>query len=129
MYKCNDCLKEFKYNYLLKRHNNNKHKCISISNIIEKSNNINNSKINKNEEYEFARSSWASGAFENMLKDLPSNIFDNTKPNLRIVVSDVRFLHEAKKIKEMGGILIKIDINKKNVTGFQLVILFSNFIH
>lgn len=65
--------------------------------------------LSKKNDYESVKMHWASGAFENMIRDLPSNIFDTTKPNFRVVVSDVRFLHEAKKIKEMGGILIKIE--------------------
>lgn len=65
--------------------------------------------LNKEKDYDFARTHWSNGAFESMLKDLPTNIFDTTKPNFRVIVSDVRFLHEANKIKEMGGILIKIN--------------------
>jgi hypothetical protein len=65
--------------------------------------------ITKKEEYEINRNFWANGAFENMLKDLPSNFFDTTKPNFRVVVADVRFKHEADKLKEMGGILIRVN--------------------
>lgn len=31
-----------------------------------------------------------------------------TDPNLKIIISDVRFLHEAKAVKEIGGKLIRI---------------------
>lgn len=69
--------------------------------------------MKQEEEYKINRTYWSNGAFENMLKDLPSNIFDITKPNFRIVISDVRFKHEANKLKEMGAILIKIKRNTK----------------
>jgi hypothetical protein len=65
--------------------------------------------ITKKEEYEINRMYWSNNTFEKMLKDLPVNLYDTTKPIFRVVVSDVRFKHEAKKIKEMGGILIKIN--------------------
>lgn len=72
--------------------------------------------LDRKNDYISAKTHWSSGAFENMLKDLPSNIFDTTKPNFRVIVSDVRFVHEANKIKKMGGILIKIDRdNQKNI--------------
>lgn len=64
--------------------------------------------INKKDEYEKTKMFWSNGAFENILRDLPTNIFDTTKPNFRVVVSDVRFKHEADRLREMGAVLIKI---------------------
>lgn len=63
------------------------------------------------DEYHKSKSHWSNDVFESMIRDIPANIFDHTRPNFRVVVSDVRFVHEAKKIKEMGGILIKINRN------------------
>lgn len=63
---------------------------------------------NKKNEYEKNRLYWSNKSFESIMLDLPTNIFDTSKPNLRVVVSDVRFEHEAKKLKEMGAFLIKI---------------------
>lgn len=68
--------------------------------------------LNKKDEYIRTRLFWSNGAFKNILMDLPSNIFDTSKPNFRVIVSDVRFKHEADKLKEMGAVLIKI---KRNV--------------
>lgn len=64
---------------------------------------------NKFEEYQKNKVYWSNNMFEALIKDIPHSLFENTKPNFRVVVADIRFLHEAKKIKEMGGILIKID--------------------
>ena len=64
--------------------------------------------------YELNKLYWSSNVFDNMMRDIPSNFFDVSKPNFRVVVSDVRFIHEAKKIKEMGGILIKVDRNTED---------------
>lgn len=69
--------------------------------------------LNEENTYEKNRSFWSVGAFESMLKDLPSNIFDTSKPNFRVVVADVRFKHEASRLKEMGAVLIKINRNIK----------------
>lgn len=66
---------------------------------------------NKKNEYERSKLFWSNSNFKNILMELPSNIFDTTKPNFRVVVSDVRFKHEADKLKEMGAILIKIKRN------------------
>ena len=60
------------------------------------------------EEYNKNKMYWSSNVFETMMRDIPSNIFDHSKPYFRVVVTDIRFLHEANKIKEMGGILIKL---------------------
>ena len=49
MYKCNNCDKLFKYNYLLLRHNNNKKKC-NINEDINGNINDNNQIININNE-------------------------------------------------------------------------------
>lgn len=67
--------------------------------------------VNKKDEYVRSKLFWSDAAFKNILMDLPSNIFDTSKPNFRVVVSDVRFKHEADKLKEMGAVLIKIRRN------------------
>jgi len=65
------------------------------------------------ETYRINKLYWSNGVFDNILRDIPSNLFETSKPNFRVVVSDVRFIHEANKIKEMGGILIKISRETK----------------
>jgi hypothetical protein len=56
---------------------------------------------------------WTNSILEAMMKGLPHTFLDNLRPHLRIVISDIRFQHEADKVKELGGILIKINRDTK----------------
>lgn len=55
------------------------------------------------------RSSWSTNVFDAMLKDLPYSFLDEIRPHIRVVISDIRFQHESNKIKELGGILIRVN--------------------
>lgn len=59
------------------------------------------------------KTTWSNSVFDNMIKGLPHDFLYKNNPSLKIVVSDIRFLHEAKKIKDLNGLLIKINRNNK----------------
>ena len=61
----------------------------------------------KSTQYEKVFSIWSNSIFEAMWKGLPHD-FLNVQPYLRVVISDIRFQHEADKIKDLGGILIRV---------------------
>jgi len=47
--------------------------------------------------------------FEVPMKVLPYSFLNECKSNTKVVISDIRFLHESNKVKELGGTLIKIN--------------------
>jgi hypothetical protein len=63
-------------------------------------------------QYEKVFSVWSNSIFEAMCKGLPYD-FLNVQPHLRVVISDIRFHHEANKIKDLGGTLIRVKRNTK----------------
>lgn len=70
--------------------------------------------INELNSFYKKRSFWSTNVFEAMVKDLPYSFLNEIRPHIRVVISDIRFLHESNKIKELGGILIKINRKTKN---------------
>ena len=64
--------------------------------------------------------------FPNLLKENPRNLWvevfqkwymteKEKNPNLKVVISDVRFIHEIQKIKSLGGYVIKVERNLNNI--------------
>ena len=63
--------------------------------------------------YETIKSKWSNSVFDAMLKELPYSFLESVRPHSRVVISDIRFHHESNKIKELGGILIRVNRDTK----------------
>lgn len=63
--------------------------------------------INELNNFNSKKLKWSDFVTKN--KDLSPSHLDSKKPYSKVVISDIRFLHEALKVKEFNGILIKVN--------------------
>jgi len=112
MIQCDICLKEFKYNYLLTRHNNNKKKCKPINDINYSSNSSNSSNTDDSD---------IDDNLENNLSDNLENNILSKKKYIKInklekeikIIEDKISKNSEKSIRDMKCIFCKKDFNKK----------------